>query len=98
MLLEVRSWASRELYETVLPRLEQAGFISRPELNWSDPETDGEYGAVYLDYTGREPFPVEDFAELAAEIAEVLERGGPGARLCLVGATPGPRSPDSPPR
>lgn len=84
MVLEIRSFATQELYEEVVPRLEAEGFEGRGDLNWSDPGSDGEYGALYFDYTGEEEMPVDQFAELVRELRAMLEKGGPPGHFNVV--------------
>jgi hypothetical protein len=84
VLLEIKSFATRELYEIVIPRLKDEGFVSRGEYAWNDPDSDGEYGAMYFDYTGGEPLDPVEFGRLVAELKEIMESKGPPAEFNLV--------------
>lgn len=76
MVLEIRAFASQELFEQVVPRLEAEGFVSRRELDWTDPASDGEYGGMYFEYEGEEELPVEGFAKLIRELQALLDPPG----------------------
>lgn len=76
MVLEIRAFASQELYEQVIPRLGLEGFVARRDLDWTDPESDGEYGGMYFEYEGEEELPVEDFARLVRELQALLDPPG----------------------
>lgn len=88
MWLQIRSFASRELFEEVLPRLELEGFIVRSARDGADPDSDGEVGRVCLDYVEAAPLSIEALAGLARELRERLTEGGVPAELSVV-ASPG---------
>jgi len=75
MLLEIRVFGSAEWYEDVAPNLETLGFKNIVELNWADPETDGEYMGFYYTYEGKVPMAFNEFAETIREMEKTIKDG-----------------------
>jgi hypothetical protein len=85
MLLEIKVLSSAEWYEKVIPLLQRRGFVAREDLQWADPETDGEYMGYYYDYQGNSPLAYEDLAALIKQIKAIIRRGeAPLIDLALV--------------
>jgi len=75
MLLEINVIGSEEWYEDVMPTLEKLGFKNKSDLNWSDPETDGELMGFYYTYDKDEPMPLDDFIETISEMKKTIMDG-----------------------
>ncbi|MCD4783949.1 MAG: hypothetical protein K8T10_09020 [Candidatus Eremiobacteraeota bacterium] len=75
MLLEIKVFGSAEWYEDVMPTLEKLGFKIVPELNWSDPDTDGELMGFYYTYDKDEPMPFDEFTETMNEMKKIIMDG-----------------------
>ena len=74
MLLEVKVMGSAEWYEQAIPAFEEFGFKQMEDMNWSDPETDGEFMGFYYD-VGNKPIPFEHMADFISEIEKIIMDG-----------------------
>lgn len=85
MLLEVQVMGSAEWYEQVLPTFEEMGFVPRENLNWSDPETDGELMGFYYDMNKKDGMAFKDFCDYIGEIEKIIMDGeAPYVKFALV--------------
>jgi hypothetical protein len=92
MLLEFKVWGSDEWYGKAVPMLEDAGFVALDNLQWADPETDGELMGIYYDFTDKGSVAALQIAEVLARIKKVIEEGeAPPLEINFV-ATPVPKA------
>ena len=85
MLLEIKVYGSAEWFKEVRPMLEQNHFIEQEKLTWFDPDTDGELGGYYYEYTGKEPMSLDAFYKFLKKIKKIIMEGeAPSITMNLV--------------